>query len=309
MRRAATILLVGLALFTGCDDESGQPAADPGAAGRETEEVAGFDSGRAFADLEAQVELGPRPSGSAAARETAALIAERLRAAGVRRVGEQRPHRNVIGRLRGSAAGTVVVGAHYDTKNAIPGFVGANDGASGVAVLLELARSLPRPLPGPSVELVFFDAEEARGNRPFGLDGIRGSRQYVADARRGGRQGSTPLDEIRAMVLFDLVGDCELQIPLEANSDPGLYELFAQAAEERTGSAAPFEGERAPVVDDHAPFLEAGVPALDLIDFSYGPGPSPGAYWHTPEDTLDKVCAESLEAVGEAALRAIPEIR
>ena len=203
----------------------------------------------------------------------------------------------------------MVLGAHYDTKDAIPGFVGANDGASGVAVLLELARALPRPLPGPSVDLAFFDAEEARGDRPFAEDGTRGSRQYVALARAGGQQASPSLGEIRAMVLFDMVGDCDLRIPLEANSDPSLYERFAAAAKDRTGSPAPFEGRSGAIGDDHVPFLEAEVPAADLIDFAYGPGPPPGAWWHTPEDTLDKVCPESLDAVGEAALVAIPEIR
>ncbi len=263
----------------------------------------GFDATRAFADLEAQVELGPRPAGSPAGRRTAALLAARLREAGVEDVVVQRPWRNVVGTIRGRGPGTVVVGAHFDTKDDVgSGFEGANDGASGTAVVLELARALPRPLPGPSVALALFDAEEPRGSRPFELDGTRGSRQYVADARAGGLQGTPPLDEIRAMVLFDLVGDCELRIPLEAYSDPALYALFADAARRRTDSPAPFEGTRIGIEDDHVPFLEAGVPALDLIDLEYGP-------WHTPEDTLDKVCPESLEAVGEAALAAIPRIR
>ncbi len=274
----------------------------------EPAEAGDFSAERAFADLEAQVAIGPRPSGSRGSRQTQELIAERLAQAGVDYVDRQRPYANLIGVLRGSQPGVVVVGAHYDTKSGIPGFLGANDGASGVAVLLELARTLPRPLPGPSVQLVFFDAEEARGDRPFELDGTRGSRQYVEYARAGGRQGSAPIDQIRAMVLFDLVGDCGLQIPLEASSDPGLYERFASAAAE--GSAeSPFRGASGPVADDHVPFLEAGIPAVDLIDFKFGPGPSPGAYWHTAEDTIDKVCPESLGAVGEAALTAIPQIR
>jgi glutaminyl-peptide cyclotransferase len=108
-------------------------------------------------------------------------------------------------------------------------------------------------------------------------------------------------------VLFDLVGDCELEIPLETYSDRGLYELFAEAADDQP--LDPFGGKTGPVLDDHIPFREAGVPAVDLIDFTYGPGPTPGEYWHTPEDTLDKVCPESLDAVGEAALEAIPRIR
>ena len=203
----------------------------------------------------------------------------------------------------------VVVGAHYDTKEGIPGFVGANDGASGVAVVLELARTLPRLLPGPAVQFVLFDAEEARGDRMFSEDGARGSSQYVRLAAAGGGQGAAPLDEIRAMVLFDMVGDCNLSVPREASSSPELYSAFADAAAEADGSADPFTGEEAgAVLDDHSPFIDAGIPALDVIDFAYGPGGSPGAYWHTPADTLGKVCAASLEAVGAAALTAIPRV-
>lgn len=297
MRYLATALAAA-ALVAGCGDP--EPAGE-----------GGFDADRAFADLEAQVEIGPRPSGSPGARETAELISSRLTDAGVEDVLVQEPYANVLGRIEGSDPGTVVVGAHYDTKNDIPGFVGANDGASGVAVVLELARTLPRPLPGPSVSLALFDAEEARGERPFEVDGARGSRQYVGYAAGGGDQGSPALGEIRAMVLFDLVGDCELEIPREAQSDAVLYELFAAAAagEASSGSPAPFEGSTGPIGDDHIPFRDAGVPALDVIDFDYGPGPPPGAYWHTDDDTLDKVCPESLDAVGEAALTAIPQIR
>ncbi len=299
MRRLAAATLA-VATLVGCGGADGGPAVQEG----------GFDANRAFADLEAQTEIGPRPAGSPAARSAAALIADRLREAGVEDVAVQAPWMNVVGTIQGTEPGSVVVGAHFDTKDDVGGgFEGANDGASGVAVVLELARSLPRPLPGPSVSLVLFDAEEARGYRPFELDGTRGSRQYAAYARRGGVQGTPRLETVRAMVLFDMVGDCELGIPLEASSDPKLYGLFADAAEARTGSRAPFRGASGPVGDDHVPFLEAGIPAVDLIDFDYGPGPPPGGYWHTPQDTLDKVCAESLDAVGEAALAAIPEIR
>jgi len=297
--RALPVILLAVAALAGCGD--GAPA-DRGADG-------GFDAERAFEDLAAQVEIGSRPAGSPGARRAAALIAANLRAAGVDGVRIQRPWRNVVGTIEGREPGVVVVGAHFDTKGLGPGFEGANDGASGVAVVTELARALPRPLAGPSLALALFDAEEARGARPFELDGTRGSRQYVAYAAAGGRQGSPPLASIRAMVLFDMVGDCELEIPLEANSDRALYELFAAAAQRRTGERAPFEGSRGAVADDHLPFLEAGVPALDLIDFEYGPGPAPGAWWHTPGDTLDNVCPESLEAVGEAALEALPRIR
>jgi len=298
MRRLATAFVL-LALLAGCGggDES-TTASD----------AAGFDADRAFADLQAQVDLGPRPRGSEAAARTAELIASRWREAGLDTVTTQRPWRNVLATIPGSEPGTVVVGAHYDTKG-LPGFVGANDGASGVAILLELARALPPRLAGPSVQLVAFDGEEARGDRDFDRDGIRGSRQYVAYARAGGEQGAAPLTSIKAMVLFDMVGDCDLQIPYEQNSDKDLYALFAVSAAELGGTADPFRFNTFPVDDDHVPFLDAGIPAVDFIDFTYGPGAPPGEYWHTRADTIDKVCPASLERVGETALRAIPRIR
>ena len=267
-----------------------------------------FDAQRAFWDLRAQVTIGPRPAGSPASRRAQRLIVERLHATGIRDVHIQRPYRNVVARIPGTEPGTVVVGAHYDTKDK-PGFVGANDGASGVAVVLELARTLPSPLDGPSIDLVLFDAEEAPPGESFESGGDRGSRQFVRYARDGGKQGSPELASIRAMVLFDMVGDCDLDIPREANSDPDPYAAFAGAADEESGSQAPFVGEAAGVLDDHTPFIQAGVPAVDLIDFDYGPGPSPGAWWHTRADSLAHVCASSLGAVGVPALAALPTIR
>ena len=107
------------------------------------------------------------------------------------------------------------------------------------------------------------------------------------------------------MILFDMVGDCDLRIPLEGNSDPELYrDIALQAGDEDS----PFGGTTGPILDDHIPFKEAGIPAVDLIDFEFGPGPSPGEWWHTTEDTLDKVCPESLGAVGAAAEEALPEL-
>lgn len=280
---------VALAVVGGCGGDSEDRAGPPRSG-------AAFDAGRAFTDLRAQVRIGPRPSGSRGSRREVELVVERLRAAGLRRISVQRPHRNVVVTIPGRKPGVVVIGAHHDTEDGIPGFVGANDGASGVAVLLELARALPRPFAGPSIALAFFDAEEARGQRPFATDGLRGSRQFVALARGGGGQGAPALGQIEAMYLLDLVGDCDLAIPREAFSDRDLYERLRGPA---------FVGETAGVGDDHAPFLEAGVPAVNLIDFTYGPGPSPGAWWHTSEDTLDKVCASSLGQVGRAVIGAL----
>jgi glutaminyl-peptide cyclotransferase len=292
----ALLLILAALGMAGCgDDDEGARVADL------------FDGARAFADLEKQVEIGPRPAGSPASADTARFIASRLRDAGAEGVRVQRRHRNVVGTIPGTEEGTVVVGAHHDTED-VEGLVGANDGASGVAVVLELARVLATeaPLDGPSLSLALFDAEEARGDRPFEEDGTRGSRQYVAFAESGGEQGAPALAEIEAMVLFDLVGDCKLQIPRESNSDEALYDRFAEAARDLSGgSPAPFEGTTGPIGDDHVPFIAAGVPAVDLIDFTYGADESPGPYWHTTEDTLDKVCPESLDAVGEPAVRVL----
>lgn len=289
-------LAVAGSAWAGCGEES----SDPPATDR-------FDAVRAFEDLRAQVAFGPRPAGSAANRRQAAFLARRLRGAGVRDVQIQRPNRNVVGTIPGSEGDSILLAAHHDTKD-LPGFVGANDGASGVAVMLELARALPRRVRGPSVHIALFDAEEARDDRPFADDGTRGSRQYVSYARRSERsgravQGTPPLSEIQTMILFDMVGDCDLRIPLEGNSDPELYrDIALQAGDEDS----PFGGTTGPILDDHIPFKEAGIPAVDLIDFEFGPGPSPGEWWHTTEDGLDKVCPESLDAVGEAVLGVLP---
>ena len=293
-------LIIGIAgvavLLVGCGgDHRAEPARDR------------FDADRAFADLEAQVALGPRPAGSAANRRQTTFLAGRLRDAGVSGVRVQRPHRNVVGKIPGTEPDAILLAAHHDTKD-VPALLGANDGASGVAVVLELARALPDRVRGPAVHFALFDAEEARGVRSFEEDGLRGSRQYVryAQASERGRptQGTPPLGEIQSMILLDLVGDCDLSLPREAYSDPELYTYIALQA---PGDDTPFGGTTAAIVDDHVPFLDAGVSAVDLIDFTYGPGPRPGAYWHTPEDTLDKVCPESLDAVGEAVLAVLPQ--
>lgn len=298
---AAAAVALALALG-GCGDD-GTPV-DPAPA--EPSQAAGaFDGDRAYADVRAQVELGSRPQGSRANARNARLIASELRRAGVSEVEvAPAPLRNVVGVIPGTEDGFVVVGAHHDTKAGIPEFVGANDGGSGVAVVLELARVLAAEAPreGPSIAIALFDGEEARGNRAFSEDGTRGSRAYVDLADRGGEGAVPPLEEIEAMVLFDMVGDCDLQIPLEANSDPGLFSSFALA------DPGVFEGETAAISDDHIPFLQAGVPAVDLIDFTYGGEESPGRFWHTSEDTLEKVCATSLDRVGEAAVLAIPQL-
>ena len=244
-----------------------------------------FDGARAFAELRRQVEMGPRPAGSAASRRLAA----RIRRALPNGRYEQVPGglRNVVGHLPGSQP-AVVVAAHYDTK-AIPGFVGANDGAGGTAAVLELARVLrrtERPAGAPELRFVFFDGEEATNdNVDFYRSGLRGSKAYAR--RHAG--------ELRALVLLDFVADKKLRIPREEGSDKQLWSRL-RAAARRVGAQSAFPVlKQSQIIDDHTPFTRDGVPAIDLIDFDF-------PCWHKRCDDMSAVSKRSLDVSGEAVL-------
>ncbi len=244
-----------------------------------------FDEQRAWSWLARQVALGPRPAGSPASRRLAGL----LRATMPRGRYQEVPGglRNVVGFVPGrDPSRTVVVGAHYDTKD-IPGFVGANDGASGTAVVLQLAHTIkPRQL-RPSVAFILFDGEEAPPEAPpdeFLSTGLRGSR-FAAPLYR----------HAEAMILLDMVGDRELAIPRESRSDPALWKRLRNASR-RVGVRAVFpDKSQGRILDDHTPFLKVGVPAIALIDFTY-------PCWHTTCDDLSAVSIRSIDAVGETVL-------
>ena len=251
--------------------------------GGEPEPPDRFDAAAAMTLLEQQIELGPRPAASDASR----TLAQRLRRELPNGMYQDVPGglRNVIGTVEGSdPRRTVVVGAHYDTKDE-PGFVGANDGASGTAVVVELARRLePREL-RPNIVFVLFDGEESpRGSEDFARDGMRGSR---VTAKAYGKA--------EAMILLDFVGDRDLSIPREGNSDPDLWAKL-RAAAKRVGHADHFPaGVVNPMLDDHIPFTELGVPSIDLIDFTFD-------CWHQPCDDRSAVSESSLDATGETVL-------
>lgn len=252
-----------------------------------------FDSQRAFQDVEIQMSFGPRSPGSPAHQKTVDYIVAQVRAAGweaeihqTERLGH--PLQNIIAR-RNNGGRQIILAAHYDTRlisdhdpdpalRSLP-VPGANDGASGVAVLLELARSLPPDLPL-DLWLVFFDAED-QGNIP-GWDWILGSRAFVEER----------LDQPQAVVIVDMVGDADLNLYYERNSNAQLMaEIWQLAAE--LGYADAFIPEyKYTILDDHIPFIEKGITAIDIIDFDY-------PYWHTQQDTIDKVSAQSLKIVGE----------
>lgn len=239
-----------------------------------------FDSARAYDLLVEQVELGPRPAGSEASRRLAA----RLRSLVPN--GRYQPVpgglRNVVGTVRGREKGYIVVGAHYDTKD-LPGFLGANDGASGTAVVAELARTLRRPRH--TIKFVFFDGEESPRGTP--------DTAFVRRGLRGSKVAAPRFRDARAMVLLDFVGDRDLSIPRETNSRPGLWRKL-RAAARRVGAGRAFpDAEQGAIADDHLPFLAEGVPAIDLIDFSF-------PCWHRTCDDLNVVSERSLDAVGES---------
>ena len=261
-----------------------------------------FDGAAAFRHLERLVAIGPRPAGSPGGVRAREYIAGELRRAGVQVRVEpfeaQTPDgrvkmANVIGILAGRQSDVVLVGGHYDTKVFRDfRFVGANDGGSSTALLLELARALATRPREYTYWIVFFDGEEARGTWTS-ADSLYGSRRMAADLAR---RSELP----RAVIVADMIGDRDLNIRREASSTPWLTDLVWESAR-RLGQSTHFLPEAQPVEDDHAPFLQAGVPATLLIDFDFH-------WWHTAHDTLDKVSARSLQVVGDVLLEALPAV-
>ena len=252
-----------------------------------------FDRERAMKDVEYQLKFGPRIPGSIAHESTRNYILDNLTASGweteVQSIEiNNKEVINIVGK-KGTGKPWVILGAHYDSRifadrdpvqnkqdQPVPG---ANDGASGVAVLLELARSLPEDLP---VEtwLVFFDAED-NGNIP-GWEWIMGSTAFANNLEK----------KPDKVVIVDMIGDVDLNILIEQNSTPELVAEVWQVAADLNYSKYFINTAGLSILDDHTPFLYAGIPAIDIIDIDY-------PYWHTTEDTFDKVSPNSLDVVGK----------
>ena len=260
------------------------------------------DGAAAFRHVERLVGIGPRVAGSPGGERARAYIVGELRRSGIE--AEVRPFEagtphgrlrmaNVIARLPGRRPEVVVLAGHYDTKlfNSFR-FVGANDGGSSAALLIELARRLAKAPRDYTLWVVWFDGEEAR-EAWTATDSLYGSRHLAAELAQAGRLP-------RALVLVDMIGDRDLNIRRDTYSTPWLTDILWSSAA-RLGYAKHFLSDPLPVEDDHAPFLQAGVPAALLIDFDYPP-------WHTAGDTLDKVSARSLAIVGDVVLDALPSI-
>ncbi|HTR37961.1 MAG TPA: M28 family peptidase [Bryobacteraceae bacterium] len=255
------------------------------------------------------VAFGPRPPGSEANKKLQAYIESQLRMLHCQISGDaftaQTPvgpvaMHTIIAKFPGTSGRAVVITGHFDTRPTPGGvFVGANDGGSSTGLLLELARAINTMAHRDELDLVWLDGEEAFGEWSS-TNGTYGSR-HLAD--KWSRDGT--LVRINALINVDMIGDKDLGILWEANSSQPLERLVWETAAD-LGYGKYFLGSRAAIEDDHLPFLERGVNALDLIDFDYGPNNS---YWHTDQDTMDKLSAHSLEVVGNVLLAVIGKLQ
>jgi glutaminyl-peptide cyclotransferase len=262
-----------------------------------------FDGAAALKHVERLVAIGPRVAGAPGGVRAREYIVAEARKIGGAQV-QVRPFEadtpdglmsmaNVIAVLPGARPDVIMLAGHYDTKLFREfRFVGANDGGSSAALLLELGRVLAAAPRRYTYWLVWFDGEEARGAWTA-TDSLYGSRQLAGELAKTGRLP-------RAMILADMIGDRDLSINREAYSAPWLTDIIWDSAA-RLGYGRHFRRELMPVEDDHVPFMKQGVPAALLIDFNYPP-------WHTAEDTVDKVSAQSLTVVGEVLLESLPSV-
>ena len=314
--RAVAFLMIALLLQSAQpaspSAQSGRDGANPKYAEQPGVGASGFSGKRAFEHVRHLVEIGPHPAGSKAIEKARLYILEHLAgktsqdewtadtpAGKVRMV-------NIEAELKGESDDTIIIASHYDTKPFKDfNFVGANDGGSSTGALLEIANVLSssRERRRFTYRFVFFDGEEAfcrewdECGKPDAPDNTYGSRRYVGQLRARDR-----LKNVRALILLDMIGYEKLELGRDDMSTPWLVDIIWKTARE-IGYAKQFV-ERAEGVggDDHAPFLQAGVPSADIIQLNSYP------HWHTPEDTLDKISPLSLKAVGDAVIASLPRI-
>ena len=269
-----------------------------------------FYQERAWADLGTIVRFGPRPSGSPENAALRAFIQAELESVGltVKREAftDETPagpiqFENVYTDLPPATEGApwIIIGTHFDTKRMEEFFVGANDGGSGTAILLELARQFaadPRPR-RTGLRLLFIDGEEAINEHWEGLDNTYGSRYHAAQIDAQDLES-----QFGACVILDMLGDTDLNIVHETYSHRELMTLYEDQAKRLGLGDAMATRQWLPVKDDHLSFQRIGIPSVDLIDFTYGPGNS---YWHTPMDTLEHCSKTSLGTAGRLVLGAM----
>jgi len=318
-RSIAIFFLTATLLACQNNSSSPRPVAEsaPAASPANGKQASAFDGERAFNHVKAQVAFGPRPAGSAAIEKTREYLVKELKSSGLQptfdEFTETTPRgkikfKNVIAELPGETSDLVIIGSHYDTKEFKEfTFVGANDGGSSTGILLEIARVMAADKQKRkfTYQFVFFDGEEAFchdwSECLDGKDHTYGSRHHAEKFKK-------QTEHVKAMILLDMVGDKDLTIPREETSSGWLVSAIWGTAQE-LGYKKEFPSRSFTIGDDdHMPFLRAGIPAVDVIDFEYGEGAEDNRYWHTAEDTLDKISAKSLKTIGDVILLSLPNI-
>ncbi len=270
------------------------------------EKTGGFDGRLAYEHVAKQVSFGPRPAGSQAIAQTQDYILSQLSSFGCAvetdAFSSDTPAgrlamKNIVAKIPGERPGIILLTTHYDTKK-LDNFVGADDGGSSTAVMLELARLLCAKHGKYAVWIAFFDGEEAVRKEWKDPDNRYGSRQMAAKMAASG-----DLKKIKAMILADLVGGKSLRIEREENSTKAIVDVIWGTAK-RLGYGDVFVDQATPVEDDHLSFLARGVPSADIIDLVNSAG-----YWHTPQDTMDKISARNLGIVGHVILESVKELQ
>jgi len=273
------------------------------------EKTGGFDGKRAFAHVAKQVSFGPHPSGSPAIVQVQDYLFSELKSYGCTVETDafssgtpagRLPMKNILVKIPGDKPGVILLGTHYDTKK-LDNFVGADDGGSSTGVMLELARLLCTQHGRFAVWITFFDGEEAVKDWSD-TDSRYGSRQMAARLAING-----DISNIKAFLLADLVGTRTPHFKRESNSTKWLVDFVWETAR-KLGYSNVFLDQSAPIDDDHDPFLKRNVPSADVIDLDYGPG-GDVSYWHTPQDSLDKISAKSLAMVGHVFLESVKQLQ
>lgn len=264
-----------------------------------------IDGERALRYTKEVVAFGPRPIGSANHKKLEDFIYAHLKGDRVEddsfmadTPAGKLPVRNILAKFPGTREGVVVIAGHYDTNYPLKntGFVGANDGGSSTGLLLEFAEQLRgKPRDGYSVWLVWTDGEEAV-QQWSGDDNTYGARHLAEKWEKDGT-----LKQIKAFLLADMIGDADLNIDRDSYSTPWLEDYVYKAAQQ-LGYQSHFFERTLGVGDDHLPFVQRGVPCADIIDFDYGYN---NVFWHTPQDTMDKLSPKSFEIVGDVILETV----
>jgi hypothetical protein len=264
----------------------------------------GFDGGRAYKHVEQLVAIGPHSAGSEGIRRAQEYIISQLKSYGCP-VEEEDFHapstpvgdvamKNIIVKIPSANPNIILYGSHYDTKR-MANFVGADDAGSSTGVLLELARLLCARKNADTIWLAFFDGEEAFNQNWADPDNTYGSRELAATLSLSGN-----LPHVKAMILVDMVGPANPVYKRETNSTPWLTDIFWTTAAQ-LGYGKVFVNDRADIEDDHLSFLKRDIPSVDIIDLDV-------PYWHTANDTLDKVDPRTLAITGHVLIASLPEL-